>query len=355
MNDGVDWQDFIHTAIEHAASDIHLTVGQRPHMRCDGLLAAMDSRPLTEQFMTDFCSSLMKEEQRERLAKERDTDLSWTFAGRRFRVNAYFQQGFPALAIRLLPERIPSLAEIGAPKAWQKMKELDQGLILVTGRTGSGKTTTLAAFIEELNREKSYHIITLEDPVEFIFLPQRSFVSQREYGRDFFSFPRALRSALREMPDLILVGEIRDFETMQTALMAAASGALVLGTLHTRSAVDAVMRIEGMFPLDQQDSIRAQVAEVLTGVFAQRLLPCTRGGRICMTEVLLANPAVRSLIKQGKYNQLESVMLSHQQQGMQTEKIARELLFRQGLITRKLCEGGSWALMGGKQDDSLCV
>lgn len=355
MNDGVDWKDFIRTAIEHAASDIHLTVGQRPHMRCDGLLEPMDSRPLTEQFMTDFCSSLMKEEQRERLAKERDIDLSWTFAGRRFRVNAYFQQGVPALAIRLLPERIPSLAEIGAPKAWQKMKELDQGLILVTGRTGSGKTTTLAAFIEELNREKSYHIITLEDPVEFIFLPQRSFVSQREYGRDFFSFPRALRSALREMPDLILVGEIRDFETMQTALMAAASGALVLGTLHTRSAVDAVMRIEGMFPLDQQDSIRAQVAEVLTGVFAQRLLPCTRGGRICMAEVLLANPAVRSLIKQGKYNQLESVMLSHQPQGMQTEKIARELLFRQGLITRKLCEGGSGALMGGKQDDSLCV
>ncbi|WP_074515150.1 PilT/PilU family type 4a pilus ATPase [Selenomonas sp. WCT3] len=334
MGEDISWQVFINKAIEKEASDIHLTVGQRPHLRCDSVLVPMDDRPLTEQFMSEFCSVIMSEEQRARLVRAKDIDLSWSFAGRRFRVNAYYQQGFPALAIRLLPERIPSLAEIGAPKAWQKMKKLDQGLILVTGRTGSGKTTTLAAFIEELNQEKSYHIITLEDPVEFLYEPKRCFISQRELGRDFFSFSQALRSTLREMPDVILVGEIRDQETMKTALMAAASGALVLGTLHTLSAMEAVMRIEGMFPLDQQDSIRAQVAEVLVGVFAQRLLPCIRGGRVCRAEVLLTNPAVQSLIRQGKYSQLESVMMSHQEQGMQTEKAACEQLCRAGLIAR---------------------
>ena len=334
MGEGIDWQGLIRQAIGKEASDVHLTVGQRPHMRCDGVLVPMDGCSLTKQFMAGFCAVIMDEEQRKRLDQDKDIDLSWTFAGRRFRVNAYYQQGFLALAIRLLPEKIPSLAEIGAPRAWEKMKELEQGLILVTGRTGSGKTTTLAAFIEALNQEKSYHIITLEDPVEFLYEPKRCFISQRELGRDFFSFSQALRSALREMPDVILVGEIRDQETMKTALMAAASGALVLGTLHTLSAMEAVMRIEGMFPLDQQDSIRAQVAEVLVGVFAQRLLPCIRGGRVCRAEVLLTNPAVQSLIRQGKYSQLESVMMSHQEQGMQTEKAACEQLCRAGLIAR---------------------
>ncbi len=350
MMDCADWQDIISRAVEREASDVHLTAGQRPYMRCDGVLASMDDRLLTAPFMADFCSVIMREDQRKRLAEEKDIDLSWTFAGRRFRVNAYYQQGAPALAIRLLPERIPSLAEIGAPKAWQKMKKLDQGLILVTGRTGSGKTTTLAAFIEELNREKSYHIITLEDPIEFCYEPKQCFISQREYGQDFFSFARALRSALREMPDVILVGEIRDRETMQTALMAAASGVLVLGTLHTRSAAEAVMRIEGMFPLAQQDSIRAQVAEVLDGIFAQRLLPCCAGGRVCMSEVLLAVPAVRSLLRQGKYSQLESVMMSHQQQGMQTGQAAIEHLYRQRRIARETYEWyGDSLRMGGWQ------
>ena len=163
MCDGVSWQDLISKAIEKEASDVHLTVGQIPHIRIEGNLQAMECGPLTESFMSELYSVILNEAQRERLAHERDIDLSWTFACRRFRVNAYYQQGWPALAIRLLPERIPSLAELGAPKAWQKIKEFDQGLVLVTGRTGSGKTTTLAAFIEELNREKSYHIITLEE------------------------------------------------------------------------------------------------------------------------------------------------------------------------------------------------
>ena len=163
MDEEISWQELIRRAMEKEASDMHWTVGQRPHMRCEGVLAPVDGRPLTEPFMAGFCAVIMDEEQRKRLAREKDIDVSWTFAGRRFRVNAYYQQGFPALAIRLLPERIPSLADIGAPKAWQRIKAFDQGLVLVTGRTGSGKTTTLAAFIEELNQEKAYHIITLEE------------------------------------------------------------------------------------------------------------------------------------------------------------------------------------------------
>ena len=336
MSGETDWQNLIYTAIEKEASDIHLTVGQKPHMRCLGILQPLDSRPLTEKIMSEACSVILNDCQRERLTRERELDLSWMFEGRRFRVHAYYQQGWPALAFRLLPERIPTLAELGAPRAWQQMKDVDQGLILVTGRTGSGKSTTLAAFIEELNREKSYHIVTLEDPIEYILEPQQSFISQRELGRDFLSFEQALKGALREAPDVIMVGEIRDAETMKAALAAAATGVLVLGTLHSQDAEETALRGEGLFPLGEQAQVRAQFAEVLTGVFAQRLLPGVGGGRVNLTEVLLAVPAVRSLLRQGKYNQLGSVMLSHGRQGMQTADMALDALAGAGYISREV-------------------
>lgn len=344
------WQELIGSAIEREASDIHLTAGQRPHMRCDGRLLAMDGRPLTEKFMSDFCAIMMNDVQRERLARECDIDLSWTYAGRRFRVNAYYQQGYPALALRLLPERIPGLVEIGAPKAWQQMKDLDQGLILVTGRTGSGKTTTLAAFIEELNREKAYHIVTLEDPIEYVFSPDRSFISQRELGRDFLSFAAALRGSLREMPDVVLVGEIRDRETMATAIAAASAGMLVLGTLHSASAAETILRAEGMFPLEERASVRSLLAEVLQGIFAQKLLPAVQGGRVALAEVLLVNPAVRSLIRQGKYSQLASVMLSNQAAGMQTFGAAAGRLRQAGLLEQAVWEKINEAEQGGRRE-----
>ena len=338
MSDGANGRDLIRKAMEREASDIHLTVGQRPHMRCDGELQAIGDSPLTESFLSDFCSSLLTESQRERLERERDIDLSWTFEGRRFRVNAYYQQGWIALALRLLPERIPALAEIGAWKAWQKMKEVDQGLILVTGRTGSGKTTTLAAFIEELNRERSYHIVTLEDPLEYVHVPGNCFISQRELGKDFLSFPQGLRSALREMPDVILVGELRDAETMRTALMAAETGILVLGTLHTKSAAETAMRVEGMFPAGQRDVVREQFASVFTGIFSQQLLPAKDGGRVCAVEVLLATAAARNIIRQGKYPQLDSVMMGGRECGMQTRQMAWKSLYQGGRITKELFE-----------------
>lgn len=338
MHEELDWHALIRKAIEHEASDIHFTVGQRPYMRCLGILQPMDSRLLTEQIMSDVCTVILNKYQREKLTKEREIDLSWTFDDRRFRVHAYYQQNWLALAFRLLPARIPNLAELKAPKAWQQMKVIDQGLILVTGRTGSGKSTTLAAFIEEINQEKPYHIITLEDPIEYIFQPDKSFISQRELGRDFFSFADALKGSLREMPDMVLVGEIRDYETLTTALAAAAAGMLVLGTLHSATAADAMLRMEGLFPVDERIRLRYLLAEVLRGIFAQRLVADTRGGRIAVTEVLLANPAVCSLLRQGKYNQLLSVMLSQQAMGMQTMDTAAQHLWQAGLIEKSILD-----------------
>ena len=336
MCNGADWQSLIGKVIENEASDIHMAVGQRPHMRCQGALSAMDDAPLTERFISDFCAVILSTSQLERLARDRDIDLSWTYAGRRFRVNAYYQQGGPALAIRLLPERIPSLAELGAPPAWQKLKEVEHGLILVTGRTGSGKTTTLAAFIEELNREKSYHIVTLEDPIEYVYEPRKCFFSQRELGRDFLDFSQALRSALREAPDVILVGEIRDAQTMKTAMMAAETGILVLASLHTSSAVDTALRVEGLFSLAEQEIVRAEFSDVLAAIVSQSLVPGAQGGRKNLSEVLLSDMAVRNIIRQGKYSQLSSVMLSHQQQGMQTRDKALDKLLEENSITREI-------------------
>ena len=333
MLEDVDGLELIRTAIEMDASDIHLTVGQRPYMRCLGKLQAMRSTSLTESFIAGFIARLFNDSQQEKLAADRELDASWTYAGRRFRVHAYYQQGFPAMALRLLPERIPTLTELELPAAWQKMKELDKGLIFVTGRTGSGKSTTLASFIQEFNREKACHIVTLEAPIEYIFKPDKCFISQRELGKDFMSFPAALRGALREMPDILLVGEIRDAVTLQTALTAASTGMLVLATLHSGSAVDTVLRIEGMFPTEQRDSIRALLSEVLTGIFAQQLVPDLTGGRLAVSEVLLAVPAVRSLIRQGKYGQLYSQMMSNQDRGMQTMGTAAKHLLQAGRIS----------------------
>ncbi len=327
------WQQIIQMAVDYEASDIHLTAGQRVHFRIAGELTAFSDVVLAIGFLSGQLQGLLNDMQWTQLQKERTLDFSCCLLGRRFRGNAYYQQGRLALALRLLPKRIPTLDELRVPDALCSLLAADHGLVLVCGPIGSGKTTTLAAFLDAVNHRRAAHIITLEDPLEYIFEPDCCFISQRELGRDFSSFPLALRSALREAPDIILVGEIRDQETLRTALMAASAGILVLGTLHTRNASDAVSRMEGMFPSGQQSAIRAQIADVLTAVFAQRLLPCRQGGRVCMAEVLLTEPAVRNLIRQGKYMQLESIMLSHQQDGMQTRSMAVEGLYKKGIIS----------------------
>lgn len=336
----------VEQAIACGASDLHLCAGQRVGLRVDGELRLMEEIP-EEREMQEFAETVLSAGQREILQRKRQMDFSWSFRQRRFRGNAYFQQGRLAFALRLLPASIPTLEEIGAPQALMDFLDAGQGLILVTGRTGSGKTTTLAAFLDAVNHRSARHILTLEDPVEYVLEPDQCFISQRELGQDFPSFAEGLCAGLREMPDVILVGEIRDAETMRTAMAAAASGALVLGTLHTRDAASVPLRVEGMFPLGERDAVRAELAEVLSGVFAQWLLPAREGGRVCLSEVLLVNPAVRSLIRQGKYAQIPSAML--RSPTMRTSERAAELLARQGKISMAVRD----AFLAGRMDQSV--
>lgn len=333
------WDAILMEAIEACANDIYLTAGQAVWLRVDGSLCRLSRaewRP-DDAFMELLAGDLLSDRQREALACGEAIDFSLTHAGRRLRGNLYRQQAHLAMVLRLLPSSIPTLAAIHAPQALQGLLEARQGLMLVTGRTGSGKTT-MASFLQAVNERRAAHILTLEDPIEYVFTPSRCFISQRELGRDFRSFPEALRSALREMPDILLVGEIRDRETMTTALAAAETGMLVLGTLHTRGAAEAVRRIEGFYPQEQQSIVRAQVADVFCAIFAQELLPARKGGRVPLVEVLLRESSVASLIRQGKYSQIEMAMMTHQAQGMQTRTQALQKLLQQGLIAHEVYE-----------------
>ena len=304
------------------ASDVHLTVGQPPFFRVSGEIfqsGEILSARAVESFLEEILSPRLKEELKKNLA----VDFSHVDEklARRFRVNVYYQRKFPALAIRLIPNKIPSLDELGTPAALKNFFKAAQGLILVTGRTGSGKSTTLAAFLDALIKLRPCHLLTLEDPIEFEYSAEKSFVSQRELGQDFLNFADAVRTAMREMPDVLLIGEIRDAETMHAALEASAAGVLVLATLHTRSAAETAMRVETMFPLVQRDAIRDLFADEFSAIISQQLVK-TSNGRTCAAEVLLANPAARSLIRQGKYVQLPNVMMSGRAQGMQTMEFA---------------------------------
>lgn len=325
----------VHIAIAREASDVHITAGQAVWLRVDGQLQPLDMRP-DDAWMRRAIDLLLTAEQQTELGGRRELDFSWERQGRRFRGNAYIQQGHTALALRLLPGRIPTLEAIGAPAAMCRLVKARQGLVLVTGRVGSGKTTSLAALLDAMNHTRSLHIITLEDPLEYIYEPDRCFISQRELGRDFLSFAQGLRSALREAPDVVLVGEIRNRDTMETAMMAAEAGILVFGTLHASSAAEAPLRVEGFFPLAERDIVRSGLADVLAGIYAQRLIPAAAGGRTAITEVLLPLPAVRGLLRQGKYTQLPSVMLSHQREGMRTFAVAADELYAQRRITSEV-------------------
>ena len=325
----------VHIAIAREASDVHITAGQAVWLRVDGQLQPLDMRP-DDAWMRRAIDLLLTAEQQTELSGRRELDFSWERQGRRFRGNAYIQQGHTALALRLLRGRIPTLEAIGAPAAMCRLVKARQGLVLVTGRVGSGKTTSLAALLDAMNHTRSLHIITLEDPLEYIYEPDRCFISQRELGRDFLSFAQGLRSALREAPDVVLVGEIRNRDTMETAMMAAEAGILVFGTLHASSAAEAPLRVEGFFPLAERDIVRSGLADVLAGIYAQRLIPAAAGGRTAITEVLLPLPAVRGLLRQGKYTQLPSVMLSHQREGMRTFAVAADELYAQRRITSEV-------------------
>ena len=326
------------------ASDLHLTVGSSPVIRIRGRLERLDQfASLTPEDTRDLLYRILSTDQQKQLEIARQIDFSHAVPGlARFRVNVYFQRETLSAAFRLVPSHIKSTEELGLPDILRELAVEPRGLVLVTGPTGSGKSTTLATMIDEVNRTRSLHIVTIEDPIEFLHQHKRCIVNQREIGLDAKSFSEALRAGLRQDPDVILVGEMRDLETIATALTAAETGHLVLATLHTQSAAATVDRIIDVFPAAQQAQVRAQVAGSLQGVVTQTLLPTADGrGRIPALEVLLPDDAVRNLIRQGKIEQIYSVMQTNTTRGMQTmEQALADLVIRRR-ITKPVALGAT--------------
>jgi twitching motility protein PilT len=326
--------------IQRQASDLHITAGQRAKLRVDGSL--MDSavdHVLTPKDTLQLTYSILTENQKKRFETEDELDFSFGIQNlSRFRANAFRQRGCVALAIRQVPFNISNFDELRLPPIMHKLAERPRGLVLVTGPTGSGKSTTLAAMVDKINRERRGHILTIEDPIEFVHHHRNCMVNQREVGGDTRNFSAALKYALRQDPDVILVGEMRDLETIQAALTISETGHLCLATLHTNSAAESVNRIIDVFPAHQQAQIRAQLSFVLEGVVTQTLLPRARGkGRIVACEVMIATPAVRACIREEKAHQLYSIMQAGKKHGMQTMNDALYQLYMQREVALEEC------------------
>ncbi|MCL6596498.1 MAG: PilT/PilU family type 4a pilus ATPase [Firmicutes bacterium] len=335
------WHEWLAEARRLGASDLHLEVGVRPLVRLTGRLVPLaGSAPLTAEELAQVVADLVPSSHRTRLETVGQTDVGIAFGDdERLRVSAFRDRGGYALTVRLLPRQVPTPEELGLPRAAVELAGRRHGLVLVTGPTGSGKTTTLASLVDKMNRERELHIVTLEDPVEYVHRSHRSLVRQREIGTDTDSFASGLRAALRQDPDVILVGEMRDAETMAIALMAAETGHLVLATLHTGDAAGAVDRVVGAFEGERQQAVRTQLAAVLVGVVAQRLLPRRgREGRVAAFEVLVATPAVRHLIREGKSHQIASAIQTGGSVGMQTMQASLRALADAGRIDPELAE-----------------
>lgn len=318
-------------AAEQKASDVHLTVGLPPVLRINKELIYIEDEPLSPESIAEMMFSIMTDRQKEIFKEKLEFDFSYGLKGlARFRVNVFYQRGSIAAAFRRIPFDIPPVDSLGIPPIAHKIIEEERGFVLVTGPTGHGKSTSLAAMIDEINIKHSKHIVTIEDPIEYLFRHKRSVVVQREVGSDTLAFPNALRAALREDPDVILVGEMRDYETIATALTAAETGHLVFATLHTNSAAQSVDRIVDVFPPHQQEQVKTQLAGVLLAIFSQQLLPrVDTKGLTLATEVLVATPAVRNLIREGKAYQIPSVIQTNKDKGMQTmEDSLKELVLK---------------------------
>jgi twitching motility protein PilT len=336
--------DLLEQMVTRNASDLHLSVGAPPALRVRGRVERLSDFPsLTAEDTQQLLYRIMSSEQQKNLEIKRQIDMSHSIPGlARFRVNVYFQREALGAAFRLIPEELKTLEELGLPSALREFADKPRGLVVVTGPTGSGKTTTLAALIDEVNRTRADHILTIEDPIEFIHRHKRCIVNQREIGPDATTFAEALRAALRQDPDVILLGEMRDLETIGTALTAAETGHLVFGTLHTQSAPGTIDRIIDVFPAEQQEQVRVQIATSLQGVITQSLLPTADGtGRVAALEILIPDDAVRNLIRQGKVEQIYSVMQTATSRGMQTMEQALAELTIRGVITRDIALGAS--------------
>ncbi len=330
-------------AVKRRASDLHLVVGSPPYLRVDGQLFPVPEEPIVSpEFMEKTATAVLQSDQYERFKVNKDLDFSFNLPEvARFRVNAYHQKGNYAFSFRVIPSRILTIEELNLPPLLHSFTGLRQGLILVTGPTGHGKSTTLASVINEINQNRTDHIVTIEDPIEFIIPPVKSIVSQREVGSDTHSWQVALRSVLREDPNVILIGEMRDYETIGAALTVAETGHLVFATLHTNSASQTIDRIVDVFPENQQGQVRLQLSNVLEGVFSMRLIPALQGGRLVAYEMMLGTSAVRSVIREGKTHLLDNVIQTSQEFGMSTLEMSLASLVKKGKISLETAQSFS--------------
>lgn len=335
MDQGLRIEILLEEVVKKRASDLHIQVGLPPMLRIDGsLVPAIGTQPLDESAVERLIYQILDEDQRQILTKDKEFDFSFAFGNLgRFRVNAFHERGNLAAALRLIPNEIKSTTELGMPSIVTTFADFPRGLVLVTGPTGSGKSTTLASLVDKINTEKSQHIITIEDPIEFTHKSKKSVVVQREVHYDTYSFSAALRSSLRQDPDVVLIGEMRDLETISAAITIAETGHLVFATLHTNSAAQSIDRMIDVFPPHQQPQIRAQLSNILMAICSQRLVPSIGGGRVVAAEVLIANPAVRNIIREGKSHQLDAVIQTGADQGMQTMDRTLVNLVQSGVIT----------------------
>jgi twitching motility protein PilT len=335
----VDFAELIAIVTDRGASDLHLSVGAPPVIRLNGSLVRLDMPQLRAQDTRELIYGILTQDQRQRLEENLEIDFSYAVPARgRFRVNAYYQRAALGAALRVVPTALKTLEELRLPAALRDWVTKPRGLVLVTGPTGSGKSTTLASLINEINETRACHIMTIEDPIEFLHRHKKAMVNQREVQADTHSFANALRSVLRQDPDVILVGELRDLETMQIALTAAETGHLVFATLHTSDAPQTIDRVIDVFPPHQQDQVRIMLANALQGVCCQQLLPTLHGGRAVACEVLIPTPAVRNLIREGKTHQIYSMMQTGSQHGMQSMDAALANLVRQGTVSSHLAQ-----------------
>jgi len=342
----MDIHGLLKCSVQQQASDLHLSAGVPPMLRVDGEMQCMDLPVLAATELEAMLIDLMDESQRVTYAHDHDLDFALEVPDLgRFRVNVFRQNRGIAAVLRTIPDRVPNLDTLGVPAIVQQLCRTRQGLILVTGATGSGKSTTLAAMLGYKNNTESSHILTIEDPIEFVHQPKHCLINQRELQRDTRDFATALRAALREDPDVILVGELRDLDTMRLALTAAETGHLVLATLHTRSAAQSIHRFVDVFPADEKIAIRRLLADALQAVITQTLLKCATGGRVAAYEVMCSTPAVRNLIREDKVAQLYSAIQTGQAQGMQTlEQSIQSLVQQEKVAAPRRDAATTWAL-----------
>lgn len=336
-------KDLLQLAVERTASDLHIITGIPPHLRVEGKLFPVPGEAVvTPEMSSKVVKEILAPELMERLSVNKEVDFSLPFSEKaRFRVNAYTSRGSYAIAFRRIPLDIPKIDELGLPRILHSFTGLRQGLVLVTGPTGHGKSTTLASMLNEINADRAEHIITIEDPVEFVFQPIKSIISQREMGFDTHSWQIALRSVLREDPDVVLVGEMRDYETIASALTVAETGHLVFATLHTNSAAQTIDRIVDVFPEEQQQQVKLQLSNVIEAVFSMRLIPTVTGARTVAYEVMLGTSAIKTAVREGKTHQIDNIIQTSTEVGMNTLEMSLASLIKTGQIDLDIAQSFS--------------